>query len=105
MTRRDGATGQGGAGTFLCFSADRLGCHQDGAVLVAMHNDLQENFAASWRPGSGANVANDEQIRLEVFSRQAALSLGTPRRNARAPAPTLSGRRTEPALMALIPMA
>ena len=73
----DGAGGRHVAQELSPFLDGTVGGHQGGAVFVAAHDDLQEDFAAFWRQDLEPHVVNDEEIGLEIFSQQAALaSLG-----------------------------
>jgi hypothetical protein len=81
--RRDGASGRGWhwrgdvAQKFSPFFDGTIGGHQGGAVFVAGHDDLQEDFAAFWRQDLEPHVVDDKEIGIEVFSQQATLtSLG-----------------------------
>ena len=75
-----------------------IGGHQGGAVFIATHDDLQEDFAAFWRQDLEPHVINDEEIGLEIFSQQRLSPAWVASRKARAPGRTLNGRAPETGL-------
>ena len=71
---QDGAGGRHVAQELSPFFDGTIGSHQGGAVFIATHDDLQEDFAAFWRQDLESHVINDEEIGLEIFCQQAALA-------------------------------
>ena len=63
----DGAGGRDVASGACPFVDGTIEGHQGGAVFVAAHDDLQEDFAAFWRQDLKSHVVDDEQIGLEIF--------------------------------------
>ena len=64
----DGAGGRHVAKELSPFLDGPVGGHQGGAVFVAAHEYLQEDFAALGRQDLEPHVVNDEQIGLKIFS-------------------------------------
>ena len=63
----DGAGGRHVAQELSPFFDGTIGGHQGGAVFVAAHDDLQEDFAAFGRQDLKPHVVNDEEIGLEIL--------------------------------------
>ena len=70
----NGAGGGDVAQELSPFFDGTIGSHQGGAVFIATHDDLQEDFAAFGRQDLEPHVVNDKEIGLEVFSQQSALA-------------------------------
>src|SRR6266566_1470038 len=70
----NGAGGRHIAEQFAPFFDRSVGGHHSGAVFVAAHNDLQEDFAAFRGEDLESHVINDKEIGFEVFVQQAAFA-------------------------------
>src|SRR6516162_8474181 len=68
----NGAGGRHIAEQFAPFFDRPVRGHHGGAVFVAAHDDLQEDFAAFWGKDLESHVINDKEVRFEVFIEQAA---------------------------------
>jgi hypothetical protein len=64
----DGAGGRHVAKELSPFLDGTVGGHQGGAVFVAAHDDLQEDFAALGWQDLESHIVNEQEIGLEIFS-------------------------------------